>query len=179
LKTLSYLSHCRIHSNASFSVVLLQQFHCYAIWLLRYYGNATNSLLHNRNYYVTMEMQYTHCYTTGTITLLWKRHQRLDMSQYVQSTRRCTNFFITNIQRKHVRYVSNCEINLKEGLKLYSHTFTDKCFSNVVLFSRLICWLVGCFLCSFCGSLSGRIWQSRVTADAQHKHLHVYEYWKL
>jgi hypothetical protein len=26
--------------------------------LLRYYGNATNSLLHNRNYYVTMEMQY-------------------------------------------------------------------------------------------------------------------------
>jgi hypothetical protein len=24
--------------------------------LLRYYGNATNSLLHNRNYYVTMEM---------------------------------------------------------------------------------------------------------------------------
>jgi hypothetical protein len=41
-----------------FSVVLLQQIHCYAIWLLRYYGNATDSLLHNRNYYVTMEMQY-------------------------------------------------------------------------------------------------------------------------
>jgi hypothetical protein len=56
--------------------------------LLRYYGNATNSLLHNRNYYVsmemqqihcyaydcyvTMEMQQTHCYTTGTITFLWK-----------------------------------------------------------------------------------------------------------
>jgi hypothetical protein len=38
------------------SVVL--QIHCYAIWLLRYYGNAANSLLHNRNYYVTMEMQY-------------------------------------------------------------------------------------------------------------------------
>jgi hypothetical protein len=53
------------------SVVLLQQIHCYAIWLLRYYGNAqthcyatvpsryySNSLLHNKNYYVTMEMQY-------------------------------------------------------------------------------------------------------------------------
>jgi hypothetical protein len=26
--------------------------------LLRYYGNAPNSLLHNRNCYVTMEMQY-------------------------------------------------------------------------------------------------------------------------
>jgi hypothetical protein len=41
-----------------FSVVLLQQIHCYAIGLLRYYGNATNSLLRNRNCYVTMEMQY-------------------------------------------------------------------------------------------------------------------------
>jgi hypothetical protein len=26
--------------------------------LSRYYGNATNLLLHNRNCYVTMEMQY-------------------------------------------------------------------------------------------------------------------------
>jgi hypothetical protein len=26
--------------------------------LLRYYGNATNSLLHNRDCYITMEMQY-------------------------------------------------------------------------------------------------------------------------
>jgi hypothetical protein len=74
-----------------FSVVLLQQIHCYAIWLLRYHGNATNSLLQNRNYYVTMEMQYTHCYTTGTVTLLWKCNMihrscyqgKPSMSQYV------------------------------------------------------------------------------------------------
>jgi predicted Zn-dependent protease len=32
--------------------------------------------------YITMEMQQTHCYTTGTITLLWKCYQRPNMSQY-------------------------------------------------------------------------------------------------
>jgi hypothetical protein len=69
--------------------------------LLRYYGNAiysvlhgnaTNSLLHNMNYYVTMEMQYTQCYTTGTVTLLWKCNMvqrscyqdKPNMSQYVK-----------------------------------------------------------------------------------------------
>jgi hypothetical protein len=39
-------------------------------------------LSRNSTCHVTMEMLQTHCYTTGTITLLWKRHQRLDMSQY-------------------------------------------------------------------------------------------------
>jgi hypothetical protein len=38
-----------------FSVVLLQQIHCYAIGLLRYYGNATNSFSPNSNCHVTME----------------------------------------------------------------------------------------------------------------------------
>jgi hypothetical protein len=52
-----------------FSVVLLQQIHCYAIWLLRYYGNATNSLSRNITCRVTMEML-----------------QRLDMSQYAYAT---------------------------------------------------------------------------------------------
>jgi hypothetical protein len=65
-----------------FSVVLLQQIHCYTIGLLRYYGNATNSLLPNSNCYVTMEMQQTHCHPTATIILLWKRHQGPNMSQY-------------------------------------------------------------------------------------------------
>jgi hypothetical protein len=40
--------------------------------LLRYYGNATNSLLCKSNCYVTMEMLQTHCYATGAATLLWK-----------------------------------------------------------------------------------------------------------
>jgi hypothetical protein len=38
-----------------FSVMLLQQIHCYPIELFRYYGNAA-----------------THCYATGTVTLQWK-----------------------------------------------------------------------------------------------------------
>jgi hypothetical protein len=42
-KSLLYISHGRIHSNV-FRLVL------------RYYGNATNSLLCNRHCYVTMEM---------------------------------------------------------------------------------------------------------------------------
>jgi hypothetical protein len=77
------------------SVVLLQQTHCYAIWLLRYYGNAqthcyatvqsrnySNPLLHNRDYYVTMEMQYnllldsTNCYITMELP------SRPNISQY-------------------------------------------------------------------------------------------------
>jgi hypothetical protein len=53
------------------SVVLLQQIHCYPIGLLRYYGNATNTLLCNRHCYVTMEMPQTHCYATATVALLW------------------------------------------------------------------------------------------------------------
>jgi hypothetical protein len=32
--------------------------------------------------HVTMEMPQTHCYATGTVTLLWKRHQGPNMSQY-------------------------------------------------------------------------------------------------
>jgi hypothetical protein len=87
-----------------FSVVLLQQIHCYAMRLLRYYGNATNSLLHNSSYYVTMEMQQTHYYTTVTITLLWKRnmvhrscyHGKRNMSQYLQ---RMFTHFSNNIGR--------------------------------------------------------------------------------
>jgi hypothetical protein len=63
-----------------FSVVLLQQIHCYAIGLLRYYGNATNAL--SPNCHVTMEMPQTHCHATATITLLRKRHQGPNMSQY-------------------------------------------------------------------------------------------------
>jgi hypothetical protein len=55
-----------------FSVVLLQQIHCYPIGLLRYYGNASNSLLFNSNHHVTIVMQQTHYYSTVTITLLWK-----------------------------------------------------------------------------------------------------------
>jgi hypothetical protein len=55
-----------------FSVVLLQQIHCYPIGLLRYYGNATNSFLCNRHCYVTIEMPETHCYATATVALLWK-----------------------------------------------------------------------------------------------------------
>jgi hypothetical protein len=39
-------------------------------------------LSRNRHCYVAMEMLQTHCYATGTVTLLWKRHQRLNMSQY-------------------------------------------------------------------------------------------------
>jgi hypothetical protein len=31
-----------------------------------------------------MEMQQTYCYTTVTIMLLYKRYQRLNMSQYEQ-----------------------------------------------------------------------------------------------
>jgi hypothetical protein len=38
-----------------FSVVLLQEIHCYPIELFRYYGNAAS-----------------HCYAKGTVTLLWK-----------------------------------------------------------------------------------------------------------
>jgi hypothetical protein len=56
LKTLSVYHTAVSIVMLPFSVVLLQQIHCYAIGLLRYYGNATNSLLHNRNCYVTMEM---------------------------------------------------------------------------------------------------------------------------
>jgi hypothetical protein len=37
-----------------FSVVLLQQIHCYPIGLLPYYGNASNSLLCNSNHHVTI-----------------------------------------------------------------------------------------------------------------------------
>jgi hypothetical protein len=55
-----------------FSVVLLQQIQCYPIGLLRYYGNASNSLLCNSNHHVTIVMQQTHYYSTVTITLLWK-----------------------------------------------------------------------------------------------------------
>jgi hypothetical protein len=66
-----------------FSVVLLQQIHCYTIGLLRYYGNATNSLLRNRNCYVTTETPQTHCHATATVTLLWKRHQGPNMSIYI------------------------------------------------------------------------------------------------
>jgi hypothetical protein len=51
-----------------FSVVLLQQIHCYAIWLPHYYVNATNSLSRNSTCRVTMEML-----------------RRLDMSQYFLS----------------------------------------------------------------------------------------------
>jgi hypothetical protein len=40
--------------------------------LLRYYGNAINSILHNSCYYITMEMQQNSLFTTVTITLLWK-----------------------------------------------------------------------------------------------------------
>jgi hypothetical protein len=29
-----------------------------------------------------MEMQQTHCYATGTVTLLWKRYQGPNMSHY-------------------------------------------------------------------------------------------------
>jgi hypothetical protein len=69
--------HCRIHSNVSiYIVVLLWKCHKLAVMqqaLLLYYGNATNSLLCNRHCYVTMEMLQTHCYATGTVTLLWKR----------------------------------------------------------------------------------------------------------
>jgi hypothetical protein len=52
-----------------FSVVLLQQIHCYAILLLRYYGNVTTQC-HATVTHVTMEMHQAHCYTTVTITLL-------------------------------------------------------------------------------------------------------------
>jgi hypothetical protein len=30
-----------------------------------------------------MEMLQTHCYATGTVMLLWKRHQGPNMSQYI------------------------------------------------------------------------------------------------
>jgi hypothetical protein len=70
--------------------VLLQQIHCYPIGLLRYYGNASNSLLCNSNHHVTIVMQQTHYYSTVTITLLWKcnmvhrscYHGKRNMSQY-------------------------------------------------------------------------------------------------
>jgi hypothetical protein len=39
-------------------------------------------LSRNSNCHVTMEMLQTHCYATGTVTLLWKRPQRPNMSQY-------------------------------------------------------------------------------------------------
>jgi hypothetical protein len=55
MRTLSYLYNAVSIVTLPFSVVLLQQIHYYAIWLLRYYGNATNSLLRNMNYYVTIE----------------------------------------------------------------------------------------------------------------------------
>jgi hypothetical protein len=41
-------------------------------------------LSRNSNCHVTMEMLQTHCYATGTVTLLWKRHQRPNMSQYLK-----------------------------------------------------------------------------------------------
>jgi hypothetical protein len=47
-----------------FSVVLLQQIHCYAAGPLRYYGNAT-----------------THCHATVTVTLPWKCYKLTVMQQ--------------------------------------------------------------------------------------------------
>jgi hypothetical protein len=45
-------------------------------------------LSRNSNCHVTMEMLQTHCYATGTATLLWKRHQGPNMSQYTYQNKR-------------------------------------------------------------------------------------------
>jgi hypothetical protein len=49
-------------------------------------------LSRNSNCHVTMEMLQTHCYATGTVTLLWKRRQGPNMSQYVPHTLIISNF---------------------------------------------------------------------------------------
>jgi hypothetical protein len=54
-----------------FSVVLLQQIHCYPIGLLRYHGNATNSLLCNsKTQHVTIYI-YIHTHTQASAKLIW------------------------------------------------------------------------------------------------------------
>jgi hypothetical protein len=83
-KTLSYLSHSVSIVMLPFSVVLLQQIHCYAIWLLRYHGNATNSLLHNRNHYVTMEMQYNSLLHNRNCYVTMEMPSRPNISQYFE-----------------------------------------------------------------------------------------------
>jgi hypothetical protein len=45
-----------------------------------------------------MEMLQTHCYATGTVTLLWKRPQRRNMSQYV--------YFGQQVQKNYVYFFS-------------------------------------------------------------------------
>jgi hypothetical protein len=50
---------------------------------LRYYGNATNSLLHNRNYYVTMEMQYNSLLHNRNCYVTMEMPSRPNISQYV------------------------------------------------------------------------------------------------
>jgi hypothetical protein len=76
--------HCRIHSNVSiYSVVLLWKCHKLTVMqqaLLRYYGNATNSLLCNMHCYVTMEMLQNHCYATGSYVTM----ETPNMAQYIQ-----------------------------------------------------------------------------------------------
>jgi hypothetical protein len=85
-----------------FSVVLLQQIHCYTIGLLRYYGNATNSLLPNSNCHVTMETPQTHCHATATVTLLWKCHQGPNISHAIKDLI-CHNTNPLNV-RTHCNY---------------------------------------------------------------------------
>jgi hypothetical protein len=63
----------RIHSNA-FAVVRHKSI-VMSTELLRYSGNATNSLLRNRTVALLWKCYITHCYTAGTITSLWICHQ--------------------------------------------------------------------------------------------------------
>jgi hypothetical protein len=82
----------RNHSNVAVTIVmvtatnpLLSNRTVSLLWKCR------NSLLCNRHCYVTMEMQQTHYYTTGTATLPWKCNMvhrscyqgKPNMSQYV------------------------------------------------------------------------------------------------
>jgi hypothetical protein len=68
-KTLSYLSHCRIHSNASVYCCVtmeMQHMNCCARR-----GNVCFYCCNN-NCLIAMETPQTHSYAAGTVTLLWK-----------------------------------------------------------------------------------------------------------
>jgi hypothetical protein len=92
--------------------------------LLCYYGNATNSLLCNRHCcYVTMEMLQTHCYATGTITLLWKCY-RVHRSCH-QGNPTCNNMNYSDLHSRSWLemdiHMESTPCNSSHCYRLYTH----------------------------------------------------------